>query len=53
MDTSALKGLELLVIVGAVVWFYQSQMRNLKQLKEERETKGKAASEKQAGSDQQ
>jgi NADH:ubiquinone oxidoreductase subunit 6 (subunit J) len=43
MDTSSLKGLELLVIVGAVAWFYLSQQRNLKRLREEREAKRKEA----------
>jgi hypothetical protein len=39
MDTSSLKGLELLVIVGAVAWFYFSQMSKLDRLKREREHK--------------
>ena len=39
MESSSLKGLEFLVIVGAVAWFYMSQQRNLKRLKEEREAK--------------
>jgi hypothetical protein len=34
-----MKGLELLLIVGVVAWFYFSQMSNLKKLKEEREAK--------------
>jgi hypothetical protein len=39
METSSLKGLEFLVIIGAVAWFYVAQTRNLKRLKEEREAK--------------
>jgi hypothetical protein len=38
VDTGAFKGLELILIVGAVGWFYVSQMGNLKRLREERET---------------
>jgi hypothetical protein len=36
---SNLKGLEFLLIVGVVAWFYFSQMSKLKKLKEEREAK--------------
>ena len=39
MDSSSLKGLEFLVIVGAVAWFYVSQTAKLKKLKAEREAK--------------
>lgn len=39
MDTSSLKGLEFLVIIGAIAWFYMSQTGKLKKLKEEREDK--------------
>ena len=39
METSTLKGLELLLIVGLVGWFYLSQRRNLARLKAEREAK--------------
>jgi hypothetical protein len=39
MDTGAFKAIELIVIVGAIVWFYSSQQRNLKRLKDEREAK--------------
>jgi hypothetical protein len=34
-----MKGLELLLIVGVVAWFYVSQMSNLKKLKDAREAK--------------
>ena len=39
MDTSSLKGLELLLIVGVVGYFYIRQRNNLQRLKEEREAK--------------
>jgi hypothetical protein len=39
MDTSSLKGLEFLIIVGVVAWFYFAQTSKLKKLKEEREAK--------------
>jgi hypothetical protein len=48
MDSSSLKGLEFLVIVGAVAWFYVAQQRNLKRLKEEREAKEKATAATEA-----
>lgn len=37
MDAGALKGLEVIVIAGAVAWFYFSQTNSLKRLKKERE----------------
>ena len=43
MDTGAFKAIELIVIVGAIVWFYSSQQRNLKRLKDEREDKQQRA----------
>jgi hypothetical protein len=43
MDSSALKGLEFLVIIGAVAWFYVSQQQKLKKLKAEREAKHETA----------
>lgn len=43
MDSSALKGIEFLVIIGAVAWFYVSQQQKLKKLKAEREAKRQAA----------
>jgi hypothetical protein len=43
METSSLKGLELLVIVGVVAWFYFSQMSKLDKLKKEREAKQQQA----------
>jgi len=42
IESSSFKGLEFVVIVGVVVWFYFKQMRNLKTLKEEREAKQQA-----------
>jgi hypothetical protein len=39
MDTGTLKAIELIVIIGAIAWFYSSQQRNLKRLKDEREKK--------------
>ncbi len=39
MESGSFKGIEFIVIVGVVVWFYFRQMGNLKRLKEERETK--------------
>ena len=42
MESGSFKGLEFVVIVGVVVWFYFTQMRNLKTLKEEREAKQQA-----------
>jgi hypothetical protein len=39
MDTGTLKGLELLLIVGVVGYFYLRQRSNLQRLKEEREAK--------------
>jgi len=42
MESGSFKALELVVIVGVVVWFYFTQMRNLKTLKEEREAKQQA-----------
>jgi hypothetical protein len=41
MDAGALKGLEVVLIGGAVAWFYFSQMSSLKKLKKEREEKEK------------
>ncbi|WP_156427923.1 hypothetical protein [Thiohalocapsa sp. ML1] len=49
MDTSSLKGLEFLIIVGAVAWFYFSQMSKLKRLKQEREAKHEQADEGDTG----
>ncbi|WP_295883643.1 hypothetical protein [uncultured Thiohalocapsa sp.] len=46
MDSSSLKGLEFLVIIGAVVWFYVSQQNKLKRLKAEREAKTEQAAPK-------
>jgi hypothetical protein len=43
MDSSSLKGIEFLVIIGAVAWFYVSQQQKLKKLKAEREAKDKTA----------
>ncbi len=48
MESSSLKGLEFLVIVGAVAWFYIAQQRNLKRLKAEREAKDHTSSEADA-----
>jgi NADH:ubiquinone oxidoreductase subunit 6 (subunit J) len=42
MDTGTFKAIELIVIVGAVVWLYSSQQRNLKRLKDEREARQQA-----------
>ena len=42
MESGSFKGIEFIVIVAVVVWFYFSQMRNLKTLKEEREAKQQA-----------
>lgn len=39
MESGSFKGLEFVVIVGVVAWFYVTQMRNLKTLKQEREAK--------------
>jgi hypothetical protein len=41
METSSLKGLEFLVIVGAVAWFYFSQMSKLNKAKQARTSKPK------------
>jgi hypothetical protein len=41
MDAGQLKGLEVVLIAGAVAWFYSSQMNSLKKLKKEREEKEK------------
>jgi len=42
MDTGTLKGLELALIAGVVLWFYFRQMGQLKSLKEQREAERKA-----------
>jgi len=42
MESGSFKGLEFVVLVGVVVWFYFTQMRNLKTLKAEREAKKQA-----------
>ena len=42
MESGSFKGLEFVVIVGVVAWFYVTQMRKLKTLKEEREAKQQA-----------
>ncbi|MGB5734278.1 MAG: hypothetical protein WBM40_07545 [Thiohalocapsa sp.] len=42
MESGSFKGLEFVVIVGVVAWFYFTQMRKLKTLKEEREAKQQA-----------
>lgn len=39
MASESLKGLEFVLIVGVVVWFYFAQTRNLRRLREEREAK--------------
>jgi hypothetical protein len=39
MESGSFKGLEFVVIVGVVAWFYFTQMGNLKSLKQEREAK--------------
>jgi hypothetical protein len=45
VESGAFKGLEFVLIVAVVAWFYFSQMHNLKRLKQEREAKqGDAAS---------
>jgi len=44
MESGSFKGLEFVVIVGVVAWFYVTQMRKLKTLKEEREAKQQAES---------
>jgi hypothetical protein len=41
LDAGQLKGLEVILIAGAVAWFYFSQMNSLKKLKKEREEKEK------------
>jgi hypothetical protein len=46
MDSSSLKGLEFLVIIGAVAWFYVSQQNKLKRLKAEREAKAEQTAPK-------
>lgn len=49
MDAGSLKGLELLLIVGVVGYFYLRQRSNLQRLKEEREAKqGKESRHEQA-----
>jgi hypothetical protein len=42
METGTLKGLELALIAGVVLWFYFRQMGQLKSLKEQREAKREA-----------
>lgn len=44
METGTFKGIEFILILGLVGWFYFSQMGKLKKLKEEREAKRDAAS---------
>ncbi len=39
METGTLKGLELALLAGVVLWFYFSQMGKLKTLKQAREAK--------------
>ncbi|KAA6184965.1 hypothetical protein F2Q65_10525 [Thiohalocapsa marina] len=45
MDSGAVKAIEFIVIIGAVAWFFNSQQRNLKRLKEEREARQQAEQE--------
>ncbi|MGB5831332.1 MAG: hypothetical protein WBG92_05005 [Thiohalocapsa sp.] len=39
MEAGSLKGLEFVLIVGVVVWFYFAQTRNLRKLKDDRDAK--------------
>jgi hypothetical protein len=45
LDAGQLKGLEVILIAGAVAWFYFSQINSLKKLKKEREEKDKKKQE--------
>ncbi|MGD8208069.1 MAG: hypothetical protein PVH47_08325 [Thiohalocapsa sp.] len=51
MESGSLKGLEFILIVGVVAWFYFAQMRNLKRLKAEREAKQRSAGAESAAAD--
>jgi hypothetical protein len=45
METGTLKGLELALIAGVVLWFYFRQMGQLKSLKQQREAKQESDAE--------